>query len=159
MLIVVEGVKGLSKQQVGQSTLPGPPDNWPDIQIETTQPLGDGTNSTCANGTGGGGVPGIDPPDFTPETPAGRRTSALGSFACQFEYHAAGSQYTWAGDRASPVFVNPASTAQFSDVMSANAPFNSGDSIVTVRLRDNPGGNTGPTAQIVIRVNTPTPKP
>jgi hypothetical protein len=43
--------------------------------------------------------------------------------------------------------------------MSANAPFNPGDSIVTVRLRDTPGGNTGPTAQIIVRVNTPTPTP
>jgi hypothetical protein len=152
----VEGVKGLSKQQVGQSTLPGL-GNWPDIQIETTLPLGDGANSSCANGQPGGGVPGIDPPNFTPEALPGPLTSALNSFACQFEYHAPGSQCTWAGDPTSLRFVNSASTAQFCDVMSANAPFNPGDSIVTVRLRDTPGGNTGPTAQIVVRVNTPKP--
>jgi hypothetical protein len=164
LLIVVEGAKGLSNLQVGQSTLPEAPDSRPDIQIETTRRLGDGVHSSCANGTGGGGVPGIDPPDYTPESPPGPITSALNSFACQFEYHAGGSQCTWSGDPTNLRFVDPRSTAQFCDVMSANAPFNSGDSIVTVQLRDTlpggtPGGNTGPTVQIVVRVNTPTPKP
>jgi hypothetical protein len=158
LLIVVEGVKGSSGQQVGQSTLPGS-DNWPDIQIETTRLLGDGAHSTCVNGGLGSGVPGIDPPDFTPENPPGPLTGALTSFACQFEYHPDGSQCTWSGDPTNLRFVNSASKAQFCDVMSANAPFNPGDSIVTVRLRDTPGGNTGPTAQIIVRVNTPTPKP
>lgn len=156
LLIVVEGAKGLSNQQVGQSTLPAPPDRRPDIQIETARPLGDGAHSACVGGAGGGGVPGIDPPNFTPETPPGPLTSALTSFACQFEYHPGGSQCTWSGDPTSLGFVNSASTAQFCDVMSANAPFNPGDSIVTVWLRDT-GGNTGPTKQIVVRVNTPTP--
>jgi len=159
LLIVAEGAKGLSNQQIGQSTLPAPPDSRPDIQIETTQPLGDGAHSTCVGGSAGGGVPGINPPNFTPETPPGPITSALSNFACQFEYHPGGSQCTWAGDPTSLRFVNSASTAQFCDVMSANAPFNPGDSIVTVQLRDTPGGNTGPTKQIVVRVNTPTPTP
>jgi hypothetical protein len=158
LLIVVEGARGLSNQQVGQSTLPAPPDSRPDIQIETTRPLANGAHSTCAGGSPGGGVPGIDPPDYTPETPPGPITSALTSFACQFEYHSGGSQCTWSGDFTNVQFVNPASTAQFCDPMSADAPFNSGDSIVTVRLRDT-AGNTGPTAQMVVRVNTPTPTP
>jgi hypothetical protein len=158
LLIVVEGAKGLSGKQIGQSILPVLPDSRPDIQIETTRSLGDGIHSTCATGSGGGGVRGIDPPDFTPESPPGPLTSALTSFACQFEYHPVGSQCTWAGDPTSPRFVSPASVGQFCDVMSANAPFNSGDSIVTAQLRDI-GGNTGPTVQIVVRVNTPTPTP
>jgi hypothetical protein len=157
LLIVVEGVKGSSGQAVGQSTLPGS-DNLPDIQIETTRKLDDGTQSWCVNGGLVGGVPGVDPPDFTPENPPGLLTSALTNFACQFEYHADGSQCTWAGDTTNVRFVNSASKAQFCDLMSADAPFNPGDSIVTVRLRDS-GGNTGPTAQIIVRVNTPTPTP
>jgi hypothetical protein len=155
---VVEGAKGSSGQPIGQSTLPGS-DNWPDIQIETTGPLGDGIHSTCVNSGVGKGVPGIPTPNFTPENTPGPLTSALTSFACQFEYHANGSQCTWSGDTTNMVFVNSASAAQFCDIMSAGAPFNPGDSIVTVRLRDTPGGNTGPTAQIVVRVNTPTPTP
>ena len=42
--------------------------------------------------------------------------------------------------------------------MTPYAAFHPGDSIVTVRLRD-VNMNIGPTAQIVVRVNTPKPKP
>ena len=158
LLIVVEGAKGLSNAAVGQSSLPGSAVNWPDIQIETTQKLGNGTQSTCANGDPAAGVPGINPPSFTPESTPGILTSALNSFGCQFDYYFPNAQCTWVGDRLNARYINLASTAQFCDQMSANAVFNFGDSIVTVRLRD-VNGNTGPTAQIVVRVNTPTPRP
>lgn len=155
LLIVVEGAKGLSNASVGQSTMPGSFGDWPDIQIETTQQLGDGTRGTCANGDPGGGVPGINPPNFTPESSPGILTAALDSFGCQFEYHFPNALCTWSGDPTNAHYLS-GSTAQFCDQMSANAPFNSGDSVVTVRLRDI-NGNTGPTAQIVVRVSTPTP--
>ena len=154
LLIVVEGARGLSNAAVGQSTLPGL--DWPDIQIETTQQLGNGLQSTCANGDPSGGVAGINPPNFTPESAPGTRTAALNNFGCQFEYHSPNALCTWVGDPINARYVNPASTAQFCDQMSANAPFSWGDSIVTARLRD-VNGNTGPTAQIVVRVNTPRP--
>ena len=50
------------------------------------------------------------------------------------------------------------SQAQFCMAQNSLTPFNPGDSLVTVRLRDEVG-NIGPTAQIVIRVATPTPTP
>lgn len=160
--IVVEGAIGLSRAQVAASTQPVPPDNRPDLQIETTQGLGNASPAVCDIGptsAGGGGVFGISVPDFTLEPSAGPApgtiSGALADFACRFSYSNPGFQCTY-WDPATPGYVSPGSSAQFCDQTAANAAFNPGDSILTVRLRD-VNGNIGPTKQIVVRVNTPMP--
>lgn len=162
-LIVVEGGVGLGQVTPGTSLQSGPPDNRPDLQIETTQAMGNGSAAVCDTGptsTGGGGVFPILVPDFTlesnPQPNPGTITGALADFACRFEYHPAGALCTSFGDLATQRYLGSGSILQFCDAISANAAFLPGESIVTVRLRDI-NGSTGPTAQIVVRVTTPTP--
>jgi hypothetical protein len=163
-LIVVEGRAGLGQATPGISLQPGPPDNRPDLQIETTQAMGNGSAAVCDIGptsAGGGGVFPIPMPDFTLDSPGpapGTITGALADFACRFEYHPAGSLCTYFRDTASQSYLGLGSIVQFCDVITANAAFLPGESIVTVRLRD-VNGSTGPTKQIVVRVSTPTPIP
>ena len=169
LLLVVEGrtVDGLPPA-VGSYTLPNPVlgDNRPDIQIETTQALGKGSAAVCDDDlhsphTDGGGVYAIPTPDFSVDSAQplpGTITGALYDFGCRFEHHLKSDQCTFYGDLASPAFLNAVSQAQFCKKVDSLAAFNPGDSLLTVRLRDE-AGNIGPTAQIVVRVNTPTPKP
>lgn len=165
LLLVVEGrtVDGLPPA-VGSYTEPNPVlgDGRPDIQIETTQALGKGSAAVCDDGapghfppTDGGGVYPIPTPDFSVNSTI---TEALYDFGCRFEHHVNGDQCTFRGDKATPVFLGAGSQAQFCKGVDSLAAFNPGDSLVTVRLRDEVG-NIGPTAQIVIRVATPTPTP
>lgn len=171
LLLVVEGrtVDGFPPA-VGSYTQPNPilGDGRPDIQIESTQPLGQGSAAVCDDGyhapvVDGGGVYPVPTPDFSFTTTI---TNALNDFGCRFEYHVKGSQCTYCYDGDSPCFLTDlpqnntigASQAQFCNRATGSAAFNPGDSLVTVRLRDE-AGNIGPTAQIVIRVNTPTPTP
>jgi len=161
LLLVVEGrtVDGLPPA-VGSFTQPNPNlgDGRPDIQIESTQGLGQGSAAVCDDGfhapvTDGGGVYPVPTPDFSFTTTI---TDALNDFGCRFEFHLNGDQCTTYGDAVSPFFLGAGSQAQFCNKATGTAAFNPGDSLVTVRLRDKVG-NIGPTAQIVVRVATPTP--
>jgi hypothetical protein len=175
VLLVVEGrtIDG-GPPAVGSYTGPNPVlgDNRPDIQIETTQALGKGSAAVCDDGAfghppvaDGGGVYPVPTPDFSVDSGQpvpGTITGALYDFGCRFEYHVKGDQCTFLGDFATPVFMNTdlsrPSQAQFckSPNRDSLAAFNPGDSLVTVRLRDE-AGNLGAPEQIVVRVTTPTP--
>lgn len=171
VLLVVEGrtVDGLPPAIGAYTNPPNPMDGRPDIQIETTQPLGKGSAWVCDDGfhappMDGGGVYAIPSPDFSFTSTI---TNALNDFGCRFEYHIKGDQSTYCGDLATPCFpsqcvngnciaVSGGSQAEFVGKTLNLDSFNAGDSLVTVRLRDE-NGNIGPTAQIVVRVTTPTP--
>jgi hypothetical protein len=130
----------------------------PNLQIESSQNMGNGNNPVCSPSGAyklNGGIPGIDPPDFA-STPA--IINALQSFAIWFTYQSPGSACTFAPGGGSYAYVNPIATAQFCDAMSAPQAFPPGDSLLTVQLTD-AGGNVGPTAQIIVRVSTKTPTP
>src|SRR5262249_34119295 len=60
-VIVVEGAAGASGFAPGRSLRPIAPDGRPDLQIESTRDLGKGSAQVCDTG----GVPGINPPDFS----------------------------------------------------------------------------------------------
>jgi hypothetical protein len=156
-VIVVEGAAGLSKQPPGKSLQPGD-DARADLQIESARNMGNGSLAVCDTGPaafGGGGVPGINPPDFQYDPMI---TDALDDFACRFQQFSAQSPCTFTDASGEPRLINLGATVQFCDFVAATALFPSGDSLVTVRLRD-VAGNTGPAAQIVVRVATPTPTP
>lgn len=174
-LIVVEGVPGLSLAAPGKLTSPGAPDNRPDLQIETTQAMGNGSAAVCDDGNSSkpghlspaGGIFPIATPNFTlepnPGPTPGTVTGALNDFGCRFEEYDPGFLCTFFGDTGTPRYLGTGTVGtnavQFcAKISSSAAAFNPGDSIVTVRLRDI-NGNTGPTAQIVVRVSTPTPTP
>jgi hypothetical protein len=157
-LIVVEGSTGPSGLLPGESLQPFPPTNRTDLQIQNTRPMGNGSVQVCDTGppsAGGGGIPGVNPPSYA-ETSA--ITAALNDFACRFEAFTATSPCTQVDATGQPKPIHPETVRQFCDNVSATEVFGPGEHVMTVRLRD-VGGNVGPTAQIVVRVATPTPLP
>ena len=84
-------------------------------------------------------------------------SDALNDFACRFDPQAsAATPCTILDASRDPHLINQSATVQFCDFVGKTAVFPPGDSILSVTLRDL-AGNTGPTAQIVVRVATPTP--
>ncbi len=162
--IVVEAVAGTSGQPPSGSLMPGA-DGRPDLQIESTTDLGNGSTAVCDTQPplqGGGGIPGIPTPYFGPDPgPTPFITNALNDFACRFTYQGS-APCTFIDDSGQEKTVSGISGAvQFCDQVAATATFPTpapGESgtLLTVQLRDTVG-NTGPTAQIIVRVVTPTP--
>jgi len=151
-VIVVEGAPGLSGAAVGSVLQPNGGGGRPDLQVQSTQPAGNGSPEVCDTGAasaGGGGIPGIAPPSFDPADT--RLTDALNDMACRFQVFAPSAPCTLldASGEARPI--NPAASVQFCDFVAATAAYPPGDSIFTVQLRD-VVGNLGPPAQIVVRV-------
>lgn len=155
-MLVVEGVRGPSALPLGTSMQPGV-DGRPDLQIQSTKPLGNGSVAVCDVGMPNpGGVPAIITPDFS----AGDSfiTNALNDFACRFGVFSRASPCTRSDASGDSRMINAAADMQFCYTLTTATKFPPGESIVTTRLRD-VQGNLGPTAQIVVRVATPTPGP
>ncbi len=156
-VIVVEGRPGVSGAPVGTSLGPGG-DGRPDLQIQNSRDMGNGSLTVCDTGPpsqGGGGVPGVWPPNF--EASNSFVTAALQDFACRFDPSvSATAPCTILDAGREPSLVKPMSTAQFCNFVAATAAFPAGENILTVRLRD-VLGHPGPTVQIVVVVATPTP--
>ena len=154
-LLVVEAKPGRSGAKVGSALQVDPSAQRPDLQIENTRNMGAGSTAVCDLGSGGGGIPGINPVDFGPSQVV---SNALADFACRFEFHLPASPCTLDSNGLNATIGSVAPTAQFCDQVSAAAAFPEGDSLLTVQLADI-GGNLGPTAQIIVRRVTPTPLP
>ncbi|MFI5364979.1 MAG: hypothetical protein ACHQ4J_05090 [Candidatus Binatia bacterium] len=161
--------------QVAPATPPAVPPR-PDLQIESTQNLTSGTSSTdisvidCQQSSlppsQWGGIPGINPPNFGPDVgPTPTITNALLDFACRFSIHSicigavdrCACTEDATGNGGQPV--NGSTLVQFCDSVLDEDEFPYGDTLLTVQLRDSSSGNLGPTAQVVVRVATPTPAP
>jgi hypothetical protein len=168
--IVVEGAPGASGAAVGQCAFGIPvgkgcvPDltRFPVLQIEASNPLGNGSPKVCdRTGLNAGGVPGIDPVSFAPTQ---TDIDAVNDLACRFLDGSGGwvgrssdqdacvqyvnngeptGQYGFADERSKMQFCGPITPVeQFPPAM---------DTTLTVRLRD-VNGNVGAPAQIVIHV-------
>jgi hypothetical protein len=158
-VLVVEGKRGLSGLPPASSLDPVPPSNRPDLWIQSTQNLGNGSPLVCDKSPPiVGGVPGRQPPDFDFDFGDSTVNDALVDFACRFQYFPPGQPCTFNGPGLDATLVIPGAEAQFCDFISAAARFLPGESVVSVVLRD-ASGNVGPTKQIVVRVPTPTPTP
>jgi len=160
-VLVIEALPGLSLANPAKSLTPVPPSNRSDLQIESNRSLGDNpTTAVCDKGPasqGGGGIPGIDPPSFDENSQV--ITDTLNDFACRFQVFTASAPCTKVDATQDAMLLTPGapiSTIQYCDLVSTVAAFPPGDSIVTVRARDE-NGNTGPSKQIVIRVPAPAP--
>ena len=158
--IVIEAKPGTGRSPVPtvNFTQCGTSSGVPRLQIESTRNMGNGNNPVCSPDGSynvSGGIPGINPPDFTPTSDI---INTLQSFAIWFTYQSPGYACTFAPGGGSYAYVNSAATAQFCDRMSAPQAFPPGDSLLTAQLMDM-GGNVGPTAQIIVRVPTRTPTP
>lgn len=153
---VVEGRHGTSGQPVGSTLLPQNATDRPDVWIESDQPLG--LNPTalveCRNpGALPGGVPAINPPSFGPDQTI---TDAITDYACRFVRFSPSAPCTFIDATGEAKLVNANSEVQFCTDASLSIAFPLGDSHLSVELRDSVG-NLGPTAQVVVRVVTPTP--
>jgi len=154
--IVVEGMPGASGFAVAGSAYQPDSTSFPDLQIEVSRALGDGSPAVCdSTGPMAGGVPAIDPPSFAA---AQTTIDAVNDLACRF---VDGSDKP--GPRRRPEdscvtfssgdsgFVDPNTTTQFCGFVTKVMEFPPGDTLVTARLRDE-GGNPGPTSQLIVRV-------
>jgi hypothetical protein len=167
--IVVEGAPGLSGDPVDVDIVTYEPNltGFPDLQIEASQLLGNGSPSYSGNdlvcsGTRAGGVPGIWPVDFDPTL---ANIIAVNDLACRFvnglllprgrSKLEACVQYVDINGKPNDVYgyANPSSSQieYCSLVVEASFRFPQGDTILTARLRDT-GGNVGAPAQIIVRV-------
>jgi predicted outer membrane repeat protein len=171
--IVVEGKPGASGAAVGQCAF-GKSNgqtgcvtdlsSFSDLQIEASNPLGNGSPAVCDNsGPNAGGVPAIFPVSFDPTQ---TNINTVNDLACRF-LDGTGAPVGRLLSDACVLFpdsfppysyANPASTMEFCGLVTSVDPFPGGDTLVTVRLRD-VNGNVGVPAQIIIHVTAPTPSP
>ena len=167
--LVVEGRPGGTGSLIGTSTFNSDPQNpatLPYLLIEASMPLGaNPTAAVCDDFPGMfGGVPATDPPDFSPTQQV---ANVINDFACRFKDglgtrngRAANDACTlFPNDFPSNHFVNPTgpdlpSTIQFCGQVTTPIAFPTGDTRVTVRIRDL-AGHVSQQSQLVLRVNPP----
>lgn len=154
--IVVEARPGLSGSRVGISSFDASLSDLPDLQIQVSRPLGDGSASVCDDPRENpGGVPATDPIRFDANDDT---IAAMNDFGCHFQ-DGTGESFARTSSRDSCVtfesgdfsFVADGTTTQFCGAISAPLGFPLGDTLVTVRIRDE-AGNVGPQAQLIVRV-------
>lgn len=151
-VVFVEGRSGPSHLPVGTqlfNSKPGDPTQQPDLQLESSNDLGNPTQAVCDNAFPTlGGVPAVNPPDFSETRSV---SDALNDLACRFKVFTQ-TDYACTQDAAGNLmFANPSSTVQLCTLVGDSLTFPSGDTILTVRLRD-AGGAAGPPAQMVVRI-------
>lgn len=153
--IVVEAKPGLSGAPVGNSTFNSP--SLPDLLIQVTRPLGDGSNAVCDDMPPFlGGVPAIDPPDLG-NSP---NSDNVNDLACRFLDGNGNKVGRQCGGVAACVLqtdgefscVEPDSIRQFCGFINQALAFPDGDTLVTVRVRD-AQGRVGPPKQLILRVD------
>ncbi len=151
--VVVEAIPGADGLAVGTvvfSSDAKDPAVRPDLQIEASRDLGDGNPGTC----GAGGIPGIDPPDFSITQSV---SDALNDFGCGFGVNTNRAKACTVDSFGSPAFVSTASNVvQFCLLVSGAKAFPLGNTTLTVQVRD-VGGDMGDSAQMVVRVGLPPP--
>ncbi len=172
--IIVEGRPGTSGQRVAGSAFnysPDDPTARPDLQVEVSRPLGDGSTDVCDNSLPMiGGIPATDPPSFAFTQPI---SDALNDLGCRFldgtgipgsrgpadacTSFADGTFHFVCNNAANPGCSDGATTLQFCGLIALPFEFPVGDTTVTAQLRDI-SRNTGPPAQMVLRVVAPTPR-
>ena len=156
--LVIEARPGGTRAKVGKNAFnynPSDPTVLPNLRVEVSRNLGDGSTAVCDNSPGDfGGVPAVDPPDFSPTAFV---AAAINDFACRFE-----DEFGAPGGRtdnscvAFPdgrfYFVAKGTTVQFCGSIEKPFAFPTGDTVVTGRVSD-VAGNVSQPAQIVVRIS------
>ena len=131
----------------------------PDLQIEASNPLGDGSPAVCdRSGDNRGGIPGIFPVTFDASVNPDA-VNIVNDFACRFvdgngQPVARGPNYPCVKDAITEEygFADPTSTVEFCAFITSVEQFPPDTAtMLTVRLRD-VMGNVGPPAQIIVQV-------
>ena len=159
-MIVVEAKPGASGYDVGRRTfahVANDPTVRPDLEIEATRNLGDGSPAVCDRRRPQiGGIPGVNPPSFAGTQ---RISDALNDFACRFETFIESESSCTVEAGGDYAFVMKDTTTQFCMIVARAYGFPVGDTLVTVRLRDTEG-NAGPPRRMRIRRPAePRPRP
>jgi hypothetical protein len=152
--LVVEARPGPTSARVGISTFSS---GAPDLQIQVTRPLGDGSSLVCDDAPPTlGGVPGINPPNFADQPQV---ADTINDLACRFIDGGGEKVGRQCGDNTACVLgtdgifgcVSGDATVQFCGFIGQPLTFPSGDTLVSVRVRD-VRGNFGVTRQLIVRV-------
>ena len=159
-ILVVEGKPGISNLVVGRrltSYDPNDPSLRPDLEVQSTHPLGDGSPEVCDSRRPHiGGVPAIDPPSFA-ETK--KVAATLVDLSCRFETFNQSSESCTLDSHGDFSFVSKDTATQFCMVVAKAWNFPKGDTLVSARLRDEQG-NPGPVSHFILRrPDRPTPAP
>jgi hypothetical protein len=159
-MIVVEGKPGISNLETGRSIFhhdPSDPTARPDLEIQVTRALGDGSAEVCdARKPKIGGIPAINPPSFA-EKP--RVSATINDLSCRFETFIESNASCTVDASGDFSFLNPKnSKVQFCMVVARSWAFQDGDTLVSVRLRDIEG-NPGPVEHFVLRRKRVVPTP
>lgn len=154
--IVIEARPGTSDAEVGTSSYDVTLLSLPDLQIQVSRPLGNGSATVCDDPISApGGVPATNPVSFE-ETAA--NIAHVNDLSCRF-VDGQGSTEARTSPQDSCVaftsgdfsFVDPDTTTQYCGAINVPLAFPLGDTVVTARLRD-VDGNIGEEKQILVRV-------
>jgi len=153
--IVVEAARGVSNRTAGVSTYS--PGDVPDLQIQVTRQIGDGSPDVCDDIPGMlGGVPAISPPSFDRTM---QNDDAINDLACRFLDGAGAKRSRQCGSATACLLMpngdfgcaDSRSSSQYCAQISQNLEFPPGDTLVTVRVLDT-SRNPGVPRQIIIRI-------
>jgi hypothetical protein len=153
--LVIEGKPGRDDNPIGTSAYDITGVGFPDLAIQVSRPLGDGSATVCDDPQSApGGVPATSPVSFDPLP---QNIAAANDFGCRFD-NGAGEARARTNESDSCVnfngrfdFVDTDTRAQFCGAINVPLGFPPGDTTVTARLRCS-RGNWSEIAQIVIRV-------
>jgi hypothetical protein len=159
--LVVEAERGLSGLPVGDRTF----DLFgvPDLQIQATSQLGDGSEMVCDDDMENpGGVPAVDPPRFDDSA---RVIGALNDLGCRFLDGLGLPNARNCTEQACIRFEtgqfgcrSEDAERQFCGVITAALSFPLGETLVSARVLD-ADGNVGPVERLIVRIARPTPVP
>jgi hypothetical protein len=157
-MLVVEVKPGESGYEPGRRVsayVPGDPKVRPDLEIETSRDMGNGSPEVCDRLRPNiGGIPGINPPSFA-ETQ--KISDAINDFGCRFETFIESDGSCTLGKNGDYSFVSKDTTTQFCMIVARAYMFPVGKTLLSVRVRDSEG-NPGPVKHVwIYRPATRTP--
>lgn len=147
---MLEATRGSSNKPPGTTLIPADPTQRPSLQILSANNLGNGSVAVCDTGAPpqGGGVPGVNPPDFR----AGQSiTDALVDMSCRFSWHATSSVACTLNRLGDFAFLSSKTQMQYCFDVPLTVVFPAGDTLVAGQVLDT-SGNIGPRAEIIVRV-------
>jgi hypothetical protein len=152
MTLIIEARPGQSDTGVGGTTYSEAGD-LPDLQILVSRALGDGGAAVCEKDGHNGGIPAVPSLDFSAD-PA--TVAAINDLGCRaFERSGRPSVFPFTRTPGgSFATVSSLSTTQFGIPIAKAWAFPVGDTVVSVRVRDQ-AGNVGPVREMVVRVSPP----
>jgi hypothetical protein len=162
-MLVVEAKPGANGYEPGRRVfayMPDDPKLRPDLEIETSRDMGDGSREVCDRMRPHiGGMPGISPPSYA-ETQ--RISDAINDFSCRFEAFIESEGSCTLNKSGDYSFVSKETTTQFCMLVARAYAFPVGKTLLSVRLRDSEG-NPGPVKQMwvyrPVKPAPPKPKP